>query len=136
METWCPDDIGRDIAGIGLGRLLGGEHASTPQSEVEAPRLLKQSLPRLYYCCCVVVVCCCMLLCVCCVCAVCVFVCVRVCCVCSCVFVCVVCVVCCVCCVCCVLCVRCHRTPRPRGTLAWRTVGGSGTLCRTRRKSP
>ena len=22
---------------------------------------------------------------------------------------------------------RCHRTPRPRGTLAWRTVGGSGT---------
>ena len=40
-------------AGIGLGRLLGGEHASTPQSEVEAPRLLKRSLPRLYYCCCV-----------------------------------------------------------------------------------
>ena len=27
-------------AGIGLGRLLGGEHASTPQSGVEAPRLL------------------------------------------------------------------------------------------------
>ena len=27
------------IAGIGLGRLLGGEHASTPQSGVEAPRL-------------------------------------------------------------------------------------------------
>ena len=27
---------------------------------------------------------------------------------------------------------RCHRTPRPRGTLAWRTAGGSGTLCRTR----
>ena len=43
------------IAGIGLGRLLGGEHASTPQSGVEAPRLLKRSLPRLYYCCC----CCC-----------------------------------------------------------------------------
>ena len=37
-------------AGIGLGRLLGGEHASTPQSGVEAPRLLKRSLPRLYYC--------------------------------------------------------------------------------------
>ena len=32
--------------------LLGGEHASTPQSGVEAPRLLKRSLPRLYYCCC------------------------------------------------------------------------------------
>ena len=26
-----------------MGRLLGREHASTPQSEVEAPRLLKQS---------------------------------------------------------------------------------------------
>ena len=43
------------MAGIGLGRLLGGEHASTPQSGVEAPRLLKRSLPRLYCCCC----CCC-----------------------------------------------------------------------------
>ena len=31
---------------------------------------------------------------------------------------------------------RCHRTPHPRGTLAWRTVGGSGTLQRTRHKSP
>ena len=40
------------IAGIGLSRLLGGEHASTPQSGVEAPRLLKRSLSRLYYCCC------------------------------------------------------------------------------------
>ena len=39
-------------AGIGLGRLLGREHASTPQSGVEAPRLLKRSLPRLYCCCC------------------------------------------------------------------------------------
>ena len=55
MEMWCPDDIGRDSWDLGLGRLLGGEHASTPQSGVEAPRLLKQSLPRLYYCCC----CCC-----------------------------------------------------------------------------
>ena len=35
MEMWCPDDIG-GIAGIGLGRLLGREHASTPQSGVEA----------------------------------------------------------------------------------------------------
>ena len=40
------------IAGIGLGRLLGGEHVSTPQSGVEAPRLLKRSLSRLYCCCC------------------------------------------------------------------------------------
>ena len=40
------------IAGIGLARLLGGEHASTPQSWVEAPRLLKRSLNRLYCCCC------------------------------------------------------------------------------------
>ena len=43
------------IAGIGLGRLLGEEHASTPQSGVETPRLLKRSLPRLYYCCCCVI---------------------------------------------------------------------------------
>ena len=50
MEMWCPDDIGRD-SWIGLGRLLGEEHASTPQSGVEAPRLLKRSLPRLYCCC-------------------------------------------------------------------------------------
>ena len=36
------------------GRLLGGEHASTPQRGVEAPRPLKRSLPRLCYrrCCC------------------------------------------------------------------------------------
>ena len=40
------------IAGIGLGRLLGREHASTPQSGAEAPPLLKRSLPRLYCCCC------------------------------------------------------------------------------------
>ena len=33
------------MAGIGLGRLLGGKHVSTPQSGVEAPRLLKRSLP-------------------------------------------------------------------------------------------
>ena len=26
---------------------------------------------------------------------------------------------------------RCHRTPRPRETLAWRTAGWSGTLCRS-----
>ena len=40
------------IAGMWLGRLLGREHASTPQSGVEAPRLLKRSFPRSYYCCC------------------------------------------------------------------------------------
>ena len=39
------------IAGIGLGRLLEGEHDSTPQSGVEARRLIKRSLSRLYYCC-------------------------------------------------------------------------------------
>ena len=38
-------------AGIGLGHLLEREHDSTPQSGVEAPRLLKLSLSRLYYCC-------------------------------------------------------------------------------------
>ena len=31
MEMWSLDDIGRD-SWIGLGRLLGREHASTPQS--------------------------------------------------------------------------------------------------------
>ena len=46
------------IAGIGLGRLLGGEHASTPQSGVEAPRLLKRSLTRLYCGCCCCCCCC------------------------------------------------------------------------------
>ena len=48
-----------------MGRLLGGEHDSTPQSGMEAPRLLKRSLPRLYYCCMLYVVCC-MLYVVCC----------------------------------------------------------------------
>ena len=40
------------ITGIGLGHLLGREHDSTHLSGMEAPRLLKRSLPRLYYCCC------------------------------------------------------------------------------------
>ena len=31
---------------------------------------------------------------------------------------------------------RCHRSPHPRGTVAQRTVGVSGTLWRTRQKSP
>ena len=38
------------IAGSGLGDLLGREHDSTPQSGVEAPRLLKRSLSGLCYC--------------------------------------------------------------------------------------
>ena len=42
-------------AGIGMGRLLGRGHDPTPQSGVEAPRLLKRSQTNLYYCCC----CCC-----------------------------------------------------------------------------
>ena len=37
------------IAGIGLGHLVGRVHDSTRQSGVEAPRLLKRSLSRLYY---------------------------------------------------------------------------------------
>ena len=43
------------MAGIGLGRLLGREHDSTPQSEVEAPRLLKRRISRLHHC---VLLCC------------------------------------------------------------------------------
>ena len=39
-------------AGIGMGHLGESMHDSTPQSGVEAPHLLKRSLPRLYYCCC------------------------------------------------------------------------------------
>ena len=38
MEMWCPDDTGRDcLDWFGFGR----EYDSTPQSRVEAPRLLK-----------------------------------------------------------------------------------------------
>ena len=51
MEMCCRDDIGRD-SWDWVGPPAWGEHASTPQSGVEAPRLLKRSLPRLYYCCC------------------------------------------------------------------------------------
>ena len=36
------------IAGVGLDLLLGREHDSTPQSGVEAPRLLKRSLSRFH----------------------------------------------------------------------------------------
>ena len=41
LATWC------GLAGIGLGHLLWREHGSTPQSGMEAPRLLKRSLSRL-----------------------------------------------------------------------------------------
>ena len=37
---------------FGSGHLLGRKHDSTPQGGVEAPRLLKRSLSRLYDCCC------------------------------------------------------------------------------------
>ena len=68
MTTWG------GMAGIGLGRLLGREHASTPKSVVVAPRLLKRSLTRLYHynCCCCCVLCC--VLCVVCCCWLCVVV--------------------------------------------------------------
>ena len=60
MEMWCVLTTQGGVAGIGLGHLLGREHDSTPQSGVEAPRLLKRSLPRLYYgCCCCCCFCCC-----------------------------------------------------------------------------
>ena len=39
------------VAGIGLGHQLGRERDSTPQSGVEAPRLLNRSLSRLDCCC-------------------------------------------------------------------------------------
>ena len=61
MEMWCPDDIGWD-SWDWVGPPAWGEHASTPQSGVEAPRLLKWSLTRLYYCCCCCCCCCCCLL--------------------------------------------------------------------------
>ena len=59
-------------AGIGLGHLLGREHAATPQSGVEAPRLLKRSLSTLYFCCCCcflllsLLLCCCVVVLFCC----------------------------------------------------------------------
>ena len=51
-EMWCPDDTGRD-SWDWVGPPAWGEHASTPQTGVEAPRLLKRSLSRLNCCCCV-----------------------------------------------------------------------------------
>ena len=136
MEMWCPDDTG--LAGIGLGHLLGREHDSTPQSGVEAPRLLKRSLSRLYCCCFVVLLFCCVLLCCCVVvllcCCVVVLLCVVVCYCCCCCCCCCCCVLMCVD-VCCVLwlCVRSVVVPCPnvaccagwlstRGVEGWRVV--------------
>ena len=44
------DDMGRD-SWDWVGPPAWREHASTPQSGVGAPRLLKRSLSRMYYCC-------------------------------------------------------------------------------------
>ena len=38
MEMWCPDNVRRDSWELGWATYL--EHGSTPQSGVEAPRLL------------------------------------------------------------------------------------------------
>ena len=69
MEMWCLDDIGRD-SWDWVEPLAWVRACFNSQSGVEAPRLLKRSLPRLYYCCCVVVVLlfgCCVVCCVLCV---------------------------------------------------------------------
>ena len=50
MDMWCLDDTGQDKCDW-VGPLAGGEHDSTPLSEVEGPRLLKRSVTRLDYCC-------------------------------------------------------------------------------------
>ena len=42
----CQDDIGRD-SWDWVGPLLGREHDSTPQGEVEAPRLSKTEPPQI-----------------------------------------------------------------------------------------
>ena len=48
MEMWCPDDIGRD-SWDWVGPPAWGEHASTPQSGVEAPRLLETESPQIAF---------------------------------------------------------------------------------------
>ena len=109
-----------------MGHQLGREHDSTSQSGVEAPRLLKRSLPRLYYC-----GCCCVLLCVdvCC-CVVVVLLCVDVCCCCV-LLLCVV-VVCCrcvsLCCRCVLLFCRCCFVVVWCGVV-WCGGGGGGCVC-------
>ena len=52
MEMLCLDDIGQDSWDWVGAPAWETACFSTPQSGVEAPRLLKRSLPRLYYCCC------------------------------------------------------------------------------------
>ena len=89
------------IAGIGLGHPLGREHDSTPRSGVEAPRLIKRSLSRLYSCsCCVCSVCWCVCCCVCC------GMCCGMCC-------------CCSCCCCCCSCSRFRSRSRCRRRFWW-----------------
>ena len=96
---WCLDDMVRD-SWDWVGPPAWERACFNSQSGVEAPRLLKRNLSRLYCCCCVVVgvlcvlcvfVLCCVVLC-----------CVVLCCV---VLLCVLCcvVLLCVCCVCCVV---------------------------------
>ena len=60
MEMWGPDDKGRDSCDL-VGHQLEREHASTPQSGVEAPRLLKTEPAQIVFCCCVLCVVCCVL---------------------------------------------------------------------------
>ena len=57
MEMWCPDSWGF------LGHQLGREHGAPPRGGVDAPRLVKRSLSRLYYCSCS---CSCSCSCICC----------------------------------------------------------------------
>ena len=52
MEMWCPDDTGAGKLGLGWAIYLGESMLQLPRVGVEAPRLLKRSLPRLYCCCC------------------------------------------------------------------------------------
>ena len=51
MEMWCPDDIRRDSWDC-VGTYLGESMIQLSRVGVEAPRLLKRNLSRLYYCCC------------------------------------------------------------------------------------
>ena len=50
IAMWCPDDVERESWDWVGTPAWEREHDSTPQSGVEAPRLLKRSLPRLDYC--------------------------------------------------------------------------------------
>ena len=52
MEMWCPDDIGRDSWDWVGPPPWGRACFNSTECGVEAPRLLKRSLTRLYCCCC------------------------------------------------------------------------------------